>query len=123
DRQDHGALIRGEPVMTEEQKQAARERLAHARAVKAERLEAAKQADPVDETPAPEPVASQAWTPADLMAVVAAGASIAEARMLRDEGYTVEDAKAVAALQREQAAAQAAESQTATAKAMQKAMR
>lgn len=74
-------------------------------------------------------MASQTETPKptytldDLKAAVAAGMTIAEAKGLLEAGYAPADVLELAQLQAEQRAAQATEQQTATAKAMQKAMR
>lgn len=63
------------------------------------------------------------YTVDELRAIVAAGMSIAEARLLLDDGYTAADVLELAQLKAQQAVDAAAASQTATAKAMQKAMR
>jgi len=112
--------------MTPEQKAAAAERLARGREIarqrrEAERAAAAAQEQTVTETTT-QP-AQPAWTMDDLKAIVAAGMPIGEARALLTAGYGVAEVLELAALQRQQSSALAAEAQTATAKAMQKAMR
>jgi hypothetical protein len=75
---------------------------------------------PKDETqPAPTPT----WTAEEFAAVVAAGLSIQDAKFLRDEGYAAEAALSIAEKQAQTRIQQSADAQTATAKAMQKAMR
>lgn len=63
------------------------------------------------------------WTGDDLRAVVAAGMSVADARALLEDGLSVELAVELATLQASAKKQEAADAQTATAKAMQKAMR
>lgn len=66
---------------------------------------------------------ASAYTLAQLREIVAAGMGITEAKTLLDEGYAPADVLDLAQLQASQRADQAAAQQTATAKAMQKAMR
>lgn len=63
------------------------------------------------------------WSLDELREIVAAGMSVTEARMLQDEGYPAAEVLELAKLQAQSRTAQAAETQTATAKAMQKAMK
>jgi hypothetical protein len=65
----------------------------------------------------------QRWTMDQLREIVSAGMSVAEAKLLLEDGYSPDDVLGLAQLQREQRSAAATEAQTATAKAMQKAMR
>lgn len=66
---------------------------------------------------------TKAWSMEQLREIVAAGMSVSEARMLLEDGYTPEDVLSLANLQGEQRQKAAADIQTATAKAMQKAMK
>lgn len=63
------------------------------------------------------------YTLADLQTIVAAGMDVMAARTLLDEGYDAVEVLGLAQMQAEQRKLAAAEAQTATAKAMQKAMR
>jgi len=69
------------------------------------------------------PTATTGYSMDDLKAIVAAGMSVSEARGLLDAGYAADAVMELAQLQAAQRIAQATEQQTATAKAMQKAMR
>lgn len=71
--------------------------------------------DEIDTTPA--------YSKEQLRAIVAAGMSVREARLLLDDGYTPDDVLEIAQVQAAAATQAAATAQTATAKAMQKAMR
>lgn len=74
-----------------------------------------KQNDDADEIPR--------YTMEQLRAIVAAGMSVTEAKMLLEDGYSPSDVLELAGLRAEASKQQAADAQTATAKAMQKAMR
>lgn len=63
------------------------------------------------------------WTMDELRGIVAAGMSVGEARLLLEEGYAPADVLELAQLQSTRKKQEAAEAQTATAKAMQKAMK
>src|SRR5687768_16777064 len=66
---------------------------------------------------------STAWTAEQFRELVSAGLSITEARALRDDGFEYEIALDLAREQSARVVAAAAEAQSATAKAMQKAMK
>lgn len=66
---------------------------------------------------------TERYTVEQLKAIVAAGLSISEAKALLDDGYTPDDVLELAQLKAASATKAAADAQTATAKAMQKAMR
>jgi len=72
--------------------------------------------DSVSETPT-------RYTMEQLREIVSAGMGVTEARLLLDDGYTPGDVLELAKLRASQAIQSAADAQTATAKAMQKAMR
>lgn len=68
-------------------------------------------------------MAKEKYTVEELKQIVSAGMSVTEARTLLDDGYTPADVLELAQLRSAQAVQSAADAQTATAKAMQKAMR
>lgn len=63
------------------------------------------------------------YTLEQLRAIVSAGMAVTEARALLEDGYSADDVLSLAQLQSEQRTKAATETQQATAKAMQKAMR
>jgi len=63
------------------------------------------------------------YTVDELRQIVGAGMSVTEAKLLLDDGYTPADVLELAQLKAQQAVQSTADAQTATAKAMQKAMR
>lgn len=113
--------------MTPAQKAAAAERLRVGREIAAARRAAAKagtgEATMTETIETREEAPRMTWTTDDLKAAVAAGLSVSEARQLREEGWSVEDALAIAGTQATQRTSLAVEAQRATAQAMQKAMR
>lgn len=69
------------------------------------------------------PVTAPGWTAEQLLAIVSVGMSVGDARGLLDAGFAPEVVLEIARTQASAATQQAAEAQSATAKAMQKAMK